>query len=251
VTWDADRYLQFKEQRFMPFADLVQLILVRDGLRVLDLGCGTGELTRRLADRLPNSTVLGIDSSPEMLERTREYIRPRLSFERGTIEAAAGEWDVVVSNAAIQWVNDHEALLPHLFHLLAPGGRLAVQLPSNDYHRSHSLLRETAGEEPFRTALEGWTRVWPGLPVDRYAEILFDQGASEIVAFDRVYPHVLESAEAVVEWVSGTALLPYMARLPDSLHEPFKDRYRQKLVLAMPGSPVFFGFKRTLFAGTR
>jgi trans-aconitate 2-methyltransferase len=251
MTWDPAKYLQFQTERFAPFEDLLALVPVRPRLRVIDLGCGTGQLTARLAAALPESEVLGIDFSAEMLERAAGLARPGLSFRQGRIETVEGEWDVVFSNAAIHWVEDHERLVPRLFSLLAPGGRLAVQLPANHEAPSHQVIRETAREEPFATALGGWARAWQGLPATRYAELLFDAGASEIVAFDKVYPHVLQNASAVVDWISGTALVPYFERLPNELHEPFQERCREKLSRLMPGSPVFFPFKRTLFAGTR
>src|SRR5512143_2095886 len=122
MPWDPERYHQFQRERFAPFEDLLRLVQIRPGLRVVDLGCGTGELTRRLADALPDSTVLGLDASAEMLRRAAEQIRPGLRFELGTIEAVEGSWDLVFSHAAIQWVPDHEFLVPRLLSLVAPGG---------------------------------------------------------------------------------------------------------------------------------
>src|SRR5438445_1486073 len=161
MPWDPDRYHQFQSERFAPFEDLVALVTLREGLSVIDLGCGTGELTARLAERLPGSDVLGVDSSPEMLARAQTLARPGLRFERRAIEAVRGAWDLVFSHAAIQWVDDHAALVPRLLGLVRPGGRLAVQLPSNHAHPAHALIAEVAGEEPFRAALGGWNRQAP------------------------------------------------------------------------------------------
>lgn len=200
MPWEPDRYEQFKEERFAPFNDLVSLINVRPGLRVIDLGCGTGELTARLSDLLLDSDVLGIDSSAEMLERAREHTRPGLRFEIGRVEGLRGEWDIVFSHAVIQWVEDHPRLVPQLLSLAAPGGQLAVQLPSNFRHPTHLLYAETAGEEPFRTALGGWTRIWPTLSIQEYADLLYASGAEEITVFEKVYPHVLADADALADW---------------------------------------------------
>ena len=255
MPWDAKRYEQFAEQRYAPFDDLARLISVRPGLRVIDLGCGTGELTRRLADALPNSDVLGIDSSAEMLGRAQEFARPGLRFEQRAIEDVAGEWDVVFSNAALQWVDDHRSLIPRLSSLLRPGGQLAVQVPSNFDHPTHRLIDELASQEPFRTALDGWGTNWsrsrPVLSIEQYAELLYAQGATEIVSFEKVYPHVLPDAGALADWMSGTALVPYMERLTDGLRQEFIERYRSRLGETFPQSPVFYGFRRTLFAGVR
>src|SRR5438067_12266512 len=179
MPWDPDCYHKFRSERFAPFEDLMGLIKVREGhesMKVIDLGCGTGELTAQLAATLPGSTVVGIDNSPEMLERAQEFVRPELVFEQGSIETVGGEWDLVFSHAAIQWVDDHPALIHRLLSLVRPGGQIAVQMPSNHGHATHRLITQIAGEEPFRIALNGWVRFSPVLPVDQYAELLYKHG---------------------------------------------------------------------------
>ena len=251
MPWDPERYEQFKKERYAPFEDLIKLVAVRDGLRAVDLGCGTGELTRRLADALPASDVVGIDSSHQMLASAEERARPGLRFEQGAIEEVQGEWDLIFSNAALQWVEDHRSLVPRLLGLLRTGGQLVVQMPSNFRHPSHTIMVEIAGEEPFRDALDGWTRQWPVLAIDEYAALLDKHGGRDLTVFEKVYAHVLEDADAVAAWMSGTALVPYMERLPEELQEPFMERYRARLRERFPTSPVFYGFRRTLFAATR
>lgn len=254
MPWDPKRYERFKKERYAPFDDLLALVEVRPRLRVIDLGCGTGELTRRLADALPDSDVLGIDASAQMLARCEDFARPGLRFERCAIEDASGEWDLLFSNAALQWVDGHETLFPRLFSMLAPGGQLALQMPSNFHHPTHTFLDQIADEPPFRDALGGvmrWSRTRPVLAIERYAELLYGCGATDINVFEKVYPHVLEDAGALVDWMSGTALVPFMERLPDELKEPFRERYRALLRERFPGSPVFFGFNRTLLSARR
>jgi trans-aconitate 2-methyltransferase len=248
MPWNPTTYEKFKTQRAAPFEDLLALIERRPGMRVIDLGCGTGELTRQLADALPDSDVIGIDSSQEMLARTREFARPGLRFEIGNLEEVSECYDLVFSHAAIQWVDDHETLIPRLLAMVTPGGQLAVQLPSNHGHYTHLLIREIAGEEPFRTALGGWSRPSPVLTVDQYAELLYKHGGRNLKVFEKVYPHVLDNADALADWTSGTALVPYFERLPQELHEPFMERYRGRLRTRWPEGPVFYGFRRTLFA---
>ncbi|MDZ4279134.1 MAG: methyltransferase domain-containing protein, partial [Dehalococcoidia bacterium] len=244
MPWDPDRYEQFKIERAAPFEDLLRLVRVRDGLRAIDLGCGTGELTRRLADALPDSDVLGVDSSPEMLSRAAEQARPGLRFERRAIEEIAGEWDLIFSNAALQWVDGHASLMPRLLSLLRPEGQLVVQVPSNFAHPSHTMMVELAREERFREALDGWTREWPVLAIDEYAELLFACRTTAITVFEKIYPHVLADAGALADWMSGTALVPYFERLPEELREPFMERYRERLRARYPSRPVFHGFRR-------
>lgn len=251
MPWSPDRYEQFKRERYAPFEDLIKLVPVRNGLRVIDLGCGTGELTRRLSDALPGSDVLGIDSSPEMLSRAAELARPGLRFEQRAIEEVDGRWDVIFSNAALQWVDGHAALVARLLDLLRDRGRLVVQVPSNFDHPTHRLIDAVAGKEPFRTALDGWLHRWPVLDTEAYAELLYRQGGEEITVFEKVYAHVLEDADALADWMSGTALVPYFERMEDALREPFLKRYRERLRERWPERPVFFGFRRTIFAATR
>lgn len=251
MPWNPDRYEQFKTARSAPFDDLVALLSCRPGLKVIDLGCGTGELTRRLADFLPDSTVLGIDNSPEMLERAASHQRSGLSFQCQAIEDVKGKWDVVFSHAAIHWLPDHHQLIARLMSLVKPGGQLAIQIPSNHTHFSHLLITETASEEPFRSALSGWTRQSPVLALTDYAELLFASGGDNIRAFEKIYPVMMKDSDGIAEWVSGTALVPYFERLPKDLHDPFMERYRARLREYCASSPVFYAFKRTLFAATQ
>lgn len=251
MPWNPDQYHKFQAQRAAPFEDLLALVKVRDGLRVIDLGCGTGELTRRLADHLPDSDVTGLDSSAQMLEKAYPHVRPGLRFEQGRIEDVTGDYDLIFSNAALQWVDQHAELFPRLLRMLKPGGQLVVQMPSNYRHPSHRLAREIAGEAPFADAFGGWSRPEsPVMSIEEYAELLYNCGADALVVFEKIYPHVLENADAIVEWTSGTLLVPYMERLPDALRESFMAAYRARVREAFPQSPVFYGFRRTLFAAT-
>jgi trans-aconitate 2-methyltransferase len=250
MPWNPDRYHQFEQERSAPFDDLLKLVECRPGLDVVDLGCGTGELTRRLADALPDSNVLGLDSSPEMLARAASQARPGLRFEHAQIENVTGQWNLVFSNAAIQWVDDHPVLIPRLLKMVKAGGQLVVQLPSNHDSFAHRAILETASESPFRKAFGGWVRQTPVLPLEQYADLLYANGGRSLTVFEKVYPHVLENAEAVRDWTRGTALVPYLERLPEALHTPFLERYTERLRTHWPDSPVFYGFRRILFSAT-
>lgn len=251
MPWNPETYLKFKEQRYQPFNDLMALVKVRPRLRVVDLGCGNGDLTKRLADALPESDVLGIDSSAEMLAAAEQHSRPGLRFEQRPIEEMEGEFDLIFSHAAIQWVPNHRELVPKLMAKLSPGGQLAVQIPANFKHPTHRLIEEVADEEPFRTAFNGYQKEFYVLGTEAYAEILNGAGGQDLTVIAKIYPHYLESSDQLAEWMTGTALIPYMERLPAEYHESFMDRYRNRLREAFPGSPVFFGFKRILFSATR
>lgn len=247
MPWNPDQYHKFQAERSAPFDDLLRLVEIRPRLKVIDLGCGTGELTLRLAEALPESQVTGLDNSPAMLAKADAVKRANLNFELGNQEQLSGAWDLIFSNAALQWSENHPALIPFLYGKLAPGGQLAVQVPSNHEHISHRLIRQVAQEAPFQAILGGFIRVAPVLSHNGYAQLLFNCGAEKITVFEKVYPHVLENADAVVEWISGTALVPYFERLGEH-QAAFLAVLREKMRAALPGSPVFYPFQRILFS---
>ncbi len=250
MPWNPDQYHKFQSERSAPFFDLLKLVQIRPDLQVVDLGCGSGELTKQLTITLPNSNVLGLDSSFEMLEKAKQYASPSLRFEHGNQVELSGTWDVIFSNAALQWSDHHEELIPTLFGKLKKDGQLAIQIPSNHMHISHRLIRETAKEEPFQTALFGFNRELTVLPIEEYAEILFKCGAQQINVFEKVYPHVLENSDAILEWIKGTALVPYLEKLGEH-KEGFTETIRRKLAATIPGRPVLYPFKRTFLSALK
>lgn len=251
MAWNPEVYDQFKEERSAPFFDLLKLVESRTGISVIDLGCGTGELTSKLLDYLEDSKVLGIDSSEEMLEKAAQFKTSRLNFEKRSIEEQlhlGDTYDLIISNAAIQWCSNHKELFPRIISKIKEGGQLAVQIPSNHEYVVHQLLRQIAGTEPYRSAYNGWEREYTVLTIEEYARILFHNKGREITVYEKVFPHVLEDAEAVFTWASGTAMLPYIERLPDEMKEQFKNDYKQQLQNIFPESPVFYPFKRTFIS---
>jgi trans-aconitate 2-methyltransferase len=250
MPWDPTQYHRFQAERSAPFFDLLALVDIRPNLKVVDLGCGTGELTRQLAEALPGSDVTGLDSSAQMLEKARSFAGPGLHFVEGDQAELTGMWDLIFSNAALHWTENHPALLRYLYERLNLGGQLAVQVPSNHNHISHQIYRETAVEEPFKTVLQGFQRYAPVLSIDEYARLLFDCGAEEIVVFEKIYPHILEDSDAVVEWISGTALVPYFERIGE-YKQSFVEAIRSKMRAALPERPVFYPFRRTLFSARK
>jgi len=252
MPWDPKQYHKFQAERSAPFFDLVALVEIRPNLKVVDLGCGTGELTRQLAQTLPNSDVTGLDSSAQMLDAARagSLSGPSLHFEQGDQARLTGDWDLIFSNAALQWSENHTELIPRLYERLVPGGQITVQVPSNHNHISHQIYRETASEEPFKSILKGFQRYAPVLSIDDYARLFFICGAENIVVFEKVYTHVLEDSDAVVEWISGTALIPYFERLGEHKEE-FVNAIRARMQVALPDTPVFYPFRRTLFSARK
>jgi trans-aconitate 2-methyltransferase len=252
-TWNPERYARFAAERAQPFHDLLDLVRPVPGGRVVDLGCGSGELTAELHRRLRAGQTLGLDSSPAMLERARPHEGGGLRFQLGDIaEFDGGGWDVVFSNAALQWLPDHEALFGRLVGALAASGQLAVQMPANFDHPSHVVADELAGEEPFRSELGGWRGMAPVAPPEWYALLLDRLGVAEQHVRLQVYLHHLADREQVVEWVRGTLLTAYARRLPAELFERFLDRYRERLLPRLDdGRPYRYPFKRVLLWARR
>lgn len=251
MSWDPEQYHKFNADRLAPFNDLFSLIKIRSGLSVLDLGCGTGELALALSERLPQSSVTGVDSSPEMLKKAQERCSDRVEFVPGQVESLVGEWDLLFSHAVLHWVDDHEALIPHLWKHVNPGGQLAVQIPANHRHPSHTCIITAASQEPFKAALKGWVRQSPVLQIDQYAQLLHGCGATDFTVMEKVYPTYLPEAAAIAEWTKGTTLVPYFERLPAELHEPFMERYMELLRRALPTGPIMYTFRRILFAAVK
>ncbi len=253
-TWNPAQYERFQAEREQPFHDLVALVTRRPAGRVVDLGCGTGVLTAALHRALEAAETVGVDSSDAMLERSREIDVPGLRFERGDIGdwAPAAPFDVVFSNAALQWVPDHPALLARLTSMIEPGGELAIQVPANFDHVSHQLAAETARHEPFASAMGQYVRTFSVMAPEAYATLLHALGFESQIVRMQVYGHVLESSDAVVEWVRGTLLTDYESRLPVALYQEFLARYREQLHAALGDQrPYFYPFKRILIWGRR
>ncbi|MBK9964317.1 MAG: methyltransferase domain-containing protein [Holophagales bacterium] len=232
-----------------PFFDLLDLVESRPGMRAVDLGCGTGELTRQLHERLGCRETLGLDRSAKMLEKSAAFAAPGLRFERRTVEGFAPDapFDLVFSNAALHFVEEHEALWPRLASALAPGGQMAVHLPANQDHPTHLTAREVAAEEPFATALGGFLHPTHRLPVEAYATLFHRLGFARQAVKLVVYGHLLESRESVVEWVKGSILTEYQSRMSPELYELFLETYRQRLLQRLTDErPYFFTFKRVL-----
>ncbi|SEQ16229.1 methyltransferase domain-containing protein [Microlunatus flavus] len=239
-SWDAEVYSAFADERSRPFTDLLARVRADDARRVVDLGCGPGPLTAGLAVRWPGAEVLGVDSSTAMIDAARPHAGPRVSFVLADLAdlaawAPAEPLDVVLSNAALQWVPDHRALLPALVDLLADGGWLAFQVPGNHDAPSHRALRAVAAQEPFAEHTAGVTRTAVAEPAD-YLGDLAGLGC-EVDAWETTYLHVLAGPDPVLHWLEGTGARPYVDALPDPLRPAFTAALRDRLAEAYPARP--------------
>lgn len=257
-AWDPEVYRRFATERVQPFHDLVALVEPARIARAVDLGCGSGELTATVSARLSVDDLVGIDSSAAMLGDTRRLTRPGLRFERGDISSwtAAGDHDLVLANASLQWVADHAEVLARWTSALGPGGQLAVQVPANADHPSHRAAVDVALREPFHSALQGDPPADPVaanvLTPERYAEVLHDLGFEHQHVRLQVYGHVLADTASVVAWTSGTTLTRFAARLDPATYDEFVEAYRVEVLRRLGDrSPYFYPFKRILLWGRR
>lgn len=254
--WDPTQYLRFAPERARPFFDLLARVTWERVATVADLGCGTGALTRALSERWPDATVTGVDASPEMLEQARRWTVPgRLEF----VQADLARWqpprplDLIVSNAALQWVPDHERLLPALVGLLAPAGALAVQVPYHFDTPAHKALAAVAEGPRWRDRLAG-VGLQPGAvrPLAWYVQQLLRLGLT-VDAWETTYLHVLRGQDPVLEWMKGSALRPLLARLEGADREEFLRDVGERFRAAYPAADgvTLFPFPRLFFVATR
>jgi len=250
-NWDPNQYLKFAVERTQPSIDLAKRINTDNPKTVIDIGCGPGNSTHALMERWPDAKLTGLDSSRTMIEKAKQdypdcewIIGDASTFQFGR------EYDVVFSNAALQWMPDHESLVPRLFTAVASGGALAVQVPADQGSHIRRSMIEVA-------ARMKWSRYTSGcekLMNYRSAEYYYDIAAPLCRRFElweTTYHHVLESQAAVVEWYKATGMKPFLERLPDDgARKEFEDE-----VLAgckgdyeiRPNGKVLYPFRRIFF----
>jgi trans-aconitate 2-methyltransferase len=252
-TWDPATYHRFQAERRQPFDDLLALVQPVPGGHVVDLGCGSGELTAVVHQHVGAAETVGIDRSVNMLEQARTHATVGLRFEEGDLAAWSVEdpVDVVFANASLQWVPDHPALLEHLTAQLTATGQLAVQVPANFGHPTHTVA-DRIGQQ---FGMDPVARFEAILEPEEYAALLDGLGFATINARMQVYVHRLPTTASVIEWVKGTLLTRYRKDLGEARYEEFLAQYRTELLaeLGDPGGEqrYTFLFRRVLFHAQR
>jgi len=255
TTWDPEQYLRFERERTLPCRDLIARIADLTPRRIVDLGCGSGTSTALLKERWPQAHLVGVDSSPEMITAARKN-DPTIDWVLRDIRSwRAGEpFDLILSNAALHWVPDHDDLFPRLVGQLTAGGVLAVQMPVNSDSGAHRSIREVA-QSP------RWASHWtPNLrlahvgPSDLYYRLLAPR-CSTVEIWQTEYVHVLPDAAAVLEWIKGTTLRPYLTALGSAPDQPeFLAEILRKVEAVYPKQPdgrVLFPFRRLFVVARR
>lgn len=257
-TWDAKQYLRFNDERTLPCRELAGRITAGAPNRVIDLGCGPGNSTAVLAERWPKSELTGLDNSQEMIAAARKS-EPRMNWRVGDIAQWACEnreaYDIVFSNAALQWVEDHVEVFPRLLGHVAAGGALAIQMPGNFDAPAHCLMRELAKSSKWRDRFPSrGVREWHVHDLATYYDIL-GPGAAAVDIWQTEYQHILPDAAGIVDWYKGTGLRPFLDALTsDDLRGEFLAEYLEGIRLAYPARKdgrVIFPFRRLFMIAYR
>ena len=253
--WNPELYARFADERARPVVDLLARVDLDAPKRIVDLGCGAGASTAPLVARWPQADVLGIDTSPAMLDKARVAV-PGARFEEADVATWAPDApvDLLFSNATLQWVPDHATLLPRLMSFLAPGGVLAVQMPDNLDEPSHALMRTLAAEPPFAETLrEAAGARAPLLGFEATFDLL-TPAAGRIEIWRTTYVHPLAGPAAIVEMVSSTGLRPFLDPLDPDTRAAFRARYTAAVARAYPPTAdghVLFRFPRLFFVAVK
>ena len=238
TSWDPSVYLRYGDERLRPALDLLARVDADAPARVVDLGCGPGNVSVFLKQRWPGADVLGIDGSAAMLEKARRAAPgcrfAEADFGTWTAEAPEGRGvDVIYSNAALHWLGGHAALLPRLLGQLAPGGTLAVQMPAMYAAPIRALQHEVAANGPWASLLADVGGAPPILEPGQYWDILKPIAAS-LDIWETIYLHALTGENAAVQWASGTSLRPFLDPLPEDLRAQFLAAYTEAVAPHYP-----------------
>jgi trans-aconitate 2-methyltransferase len=254
MSWNPSVYMAFGGERTRPAFELAARVPVEKPRLVVDLGCGPGNSTTALAQRWPEARLVAVDSSAEMLTKAAAS-----GVTATWVEADVVTWmspeppSVIYSNATFQWVDDHNPIFVRLLKAVEEGGAVAVQMPRNFDAPSHVLLRETAARGPWAATVKNLARAKPVHEPDEYYDVLAPH-ASHVDIWETEYLQVLDGADAVYTWVSGTALVPFREALDAAMREEFFEAYRRRLAEAYPqraDGRTLFPFKRIFIVAER
>jgi trans-aconitate 2-methyltransferase len=249
--WNPGAYLTYASERTQPFIDLLTHVGAPGVRSIVDLGCGPGNGMPILRAMWPDAWITGVDSSAEMIERAESTTQDdRISYVQADIRGLSleGTADLVVSNAALQWLPDHREVLPDILNLIAPGGTLAVQIPGNFSAPSHQLLADLAAREPYASHIDPGTLLQPTAELVDYMHDLARPGV-DIEAWETRYHHILQGEDPVFTWISAAAARPVLSALPEPIKSQFVEEYKAALREAYPRAEMgtILPFRRLFF----
>ena len=253
MPWNPQAYEAFADHRMRPAIDLLGRVALEAPRRIVDLGCGSGNVTLLLAQRWPEAHILALDGAAEMLATARAR-STAIAWQQAELAAwrPSERFDLVFSNAALHWLTDHDTVFPRLADAVSPGGVLAVQMPSNFTAPSHSLMHALAREQPYRVYLERVLRPAPVLDADDYYALLAPRFA-RIDIWSTDYLQVLRGENPVADWTRATWLGALLEALPEPLRGPFEAAYRRRVLAAYPkrgDGSTLFPFRRLFLVAT-
>ena len=254
MQWDPQQYLRYTDERLRPALDLLARIPATSPRRVVDLGCGPGNVTAILTARWPGANIVGVDDSAAMLEKARAAA-PGCQFAEGdfSIWSPDAPVDVLYSNAALHWRGTHDTLFPRLLGHLAPGGTLAVQMPAMHNAPLRALQNEIAANGPWAERLIDVDAAPPILTPAAYYDLLRPL-CTMLDIWETTYLHVLKGEDAVVQWASGTSLKPFLDKLPERLRRDYLGAYADAILPEYPPRPdgtTLLPFRRLFIMATR
>lgn len=253
--WNAKQYTKFIKERTQPAIDLANRIKLPEPNEIIDIGCGPGNSTRVLYEKFPFAHIIGADNSENMLELAKAN-NPELDFKlfdaNADFDSLEQKFDIVFSNACIQWVPDHKKLIPKMMSILKDGGILAVQIPMNYKEPIHMIISEVVSSAKWKDKFSQ-PRIFYNLTQSDYFDLLSDI-SSDFSIWETSYCHIMPSHDSIMEWYKGTGLRPYLSALNETDAKNFESEIYSKVVKAYPAQSngeIIFRFPRFFFTAAK
>ncbi|HHU48598.1 MAG TPA: methyltransferase domain-containing protein [Clostridiales bacterium] len=251
ADWNSAQYLKYEKERTQPAIDLANRISLDNPKRIIDVGCGPGNSTRVLASKFSDAYILGVDKSENMISSAKMNY-PNLDFKlcdiSSEISSLDRDFDIVFSNACIQWVPNHKILLKELVGLLSKGGILAIQIPMNYNEPIHRIIKEVSASQKWKEHFSN-PRIFYTLSPGEYFDIL-SEISDYINIWETVYYHTMGSHNDIMEWYRGTGLRPYLDVLEDEKKAEFENEIMERIIESYPkqkNGQIIFRFPRLFF----
>ncbi|QQK08424.1 methyltransferase domain-containing protein [Miniphocaeibacter halophilus] len=247
AEWNSKQYLKFEEYRTQPARDLTNRLLKYNPNTILDIGCGPGNSTAVLKEAFPNAYIKGIDSSENMIEKAKRTY-PNIDFEICDISNIKNKYDLIFSNACIQWVPDHDVLIPKLMNNIEENGILAIQIPINNSEPLYKIVDEIVLDPKWNFNHNKIHKI-RALEYEEYFNIL-SKCSSDFEIWITKYLHRMASHKDLIDWVKGTSLRPYLDELSEEKGKELESEILnqvEKVYSLMDNGEVIQGFKRLFF----